>query len=216
MSITVFHVAAWIALAVVALLVFLVLFEPGLPYRTIAAELPLDSHQFLGLVTAVVDAQLLGRSRVEVLTDGRVFYESELQAIRAARHSIHIEAFVFRPGHVSERFLHALTERARVGVAVRLVIDAIGSAPMRDVHFRSLRAAGGQVFRYYPIRWSTLKRFNNVSTIFGDNNRSSAILAKCRPANSRTDWSCGEVSSAAVMAGDACDRAASLVAIKIP
>ena len=161
MTITLFHLAAWAALAIVAVLVLLVFFEPGLPYRITPPGLPLDSHQFLGLVTAVVDAQLLGRSSVKVLTDGRAFYEAELAAIRAARHSVHLEAFVFRPGEVSEWFLEALTERARAGVAVRVVIDAIGSVSMRKKRFDLLMAAGGQVFRYYPIRWYTLKRFNN-------------------------------------------------------
>jgi cardiolipin synthase len=156
-----FHIAAWIALAIVAILIFLILFEPGLAYRISAPDEPLDSHEFLGLVTALVDAQLLGHSRVDVLTDGRTFYASELAAIRGARHSVHIESYVFRPGRVSERFLDALSERARAGVAVRLIVDAIGSFPMQHASFAALRAAGGEVFRYCPIRWYTLKRFNN-------------------------------------------------------
>jgi len=161
MIITIFHIASWIALAVVAVLIFLILFEPGLAYRIVAPDEPLDSHEFLGLVTAVVDAQLLGQSRVEVLTDGRTFYPSELAAIGGARRSVHVESFVFRPGRISKRFLEALTERARAGVEVRLIVDAIGSFPMRHASFSALRAAGGQVFRYCPIRWYTLKRFNN-------------------------------------------------------
>ena len=161
MAITLFHIAAWLALVIVAVLLFLILFEPGLAYRTAPAGAPLDSHEFLGLVTAVVDAQLLGRSRVEVLTNGRVFYPAELASISAARHSIHVEAFVFRPGRICGRFLEALTERALAGVQVRLIVDAIGSLQTRHAAFQSLRAAGGQVFRYCPIRWYTLKRFNN-------------------------------------------------------
>jgi len=161
MIITVFHIAAWVALAVVGVLIFLILFEPGLAYRISAPDEPLDSHEFLGLVTAVVDAQLLGKSRVEVLTDGRMFYPSEIAAIGAARHSVHVESFVFRPGRISKRFLEALTERALAGIEVRLIVDAIGSFPMRHASFATLRAAGGEVFRYCPIRWYTLKRFNN-------------------------------------------------------
>ena len=158
---TSFHLAAAVALATVVVLLFLVLFEPGLPYRVVPPDVPLDSHLFLGLMAAVVDAQLLGRSRIEILTDGKAFYESELTAIRAARHSIHIEAFVFRPGQIARRFLDVLAERARAGVKVRVVIDAIGSAPMHDGMLDTLRKSGGQVSRYYPIRWHTLKRFNN-------------------------------------------------------
>lgn len=63
---------------------------------------------------------MAGKSRVAVLTNGRQFYEAEREAIRAARHSIHVEAYVFRPGHVAERFLDALTERAKAGDVGRL------------------------------------------------------------------------------------------------
>ena len=159
--ITSFHIAAWAALTVVAVLLFLVFFEPGLPYRITPPDIELDSHEFLGLVSAVVDVQLVGHSRVEVLTDGEAFYESELAAIGGARRHIHLEAFVFRPGQMAERFVEALTERARAGVAVRIVIDAMGSITMPPRHFAALRAAGGQVYRYYPIRWHTLKRLNS-------------------------------------------------------
>ena len=107
-----------------------------------------------------MDAQLLGKSRVEVLTNGRQFYEAELADMRAACHSIHLKAYVLRPGDVTERFLDALTERARAGATVRVVIDAIGSVPMRHRRFRNLRAAVDPVSRYYPIRY-TLKRSNN-------------------------------------------------------
>ena len=71
---TSFHLAAAVALATVVVLLFLVLFEPGLPYRVVPPDVPLDSHLFLGLMAAVVDAQLLGRSRIEILTDGKTFY----------------------------------------------------------------------------------------------------------------------------------------------
>jgi len=61
-SFTAFHLAAWLALVIVAVLIFLILFEPGLDYRASAPDVPLDSHQFLGLVAAVVDAQWLGKA----------------------------------------------------------------------------------------------------------------------------------------------------------
>jgi cardiolipin synthase len=44
---------------------------------------------------------------------------------------------------------------------VRVIVDAIGSFPTPDRYFATLRAAGGLVAWYQPIRWYTLKRFNN-------------------------------------------------------
>jgi cardiolipin synthase len=62
---------------------------------------------------------------------------------------------------VADRLVDLLTERARAGVRVRLVIDAIGSWRTPTAYFDGLRAAGGEVAWYQPVRWHTLKRFNN-------------------------------------------------------
>jgi cardiolipin synthase len=142
-------------------LLLLVLFEPGLSYRVEAPVGAPDTREFLRLIGAITDSDVHDAASVEVLTNGEAFYGAELAAIRAARSSVHIVAFIFHPSAIGDRFLEALTERARAGVAVRVIVDAIGSFPTPDRYFATLRAAGGLVAWYQPIRWYTLKRFNN-------------------------------------------------------
>ena len=150
------------SLAAVSLaLLLLVLFEPSLGYH-LTAQLPDPaSGEFRRILAANTGSQLQAARTVEVLTDGTEFYEAELEAILAAARSVHIEAFIFHPSAIGDRFLEALTERAQAGVTVRIVVDAIGSFPTPDAYFAKLRAAGGRVAWYQPIRWYTLKRFNN-------------------------------------------------------
>jgi cardiolipin synthase len=149
------------AIVIVVVLFLLVLFEPGLEYHVRAPEHPLDSDEFLCLIGALADAQVHRDSRVDVLTNGSVFYEAQLDAIRNARHSINLEAYIFRKDDIGRRFVEALTERARAGVKVNLVIDAVGSFATWDGTFAPLRDAGGRVRWYQPLRWYTLKRLNN-------------------------------------------------------
>jgi cardiolipin synthase len=159
--VTVFYVLAVLAMAVVLILFSLVLFEPGLPYK-VHAKLPEpDSSEFPGLLASLVDTPLHGCTSVTLLSGGAAFYEAELDAIARARHSVHLEAYVFHRSAIARRFVDALTERARHGVRVRVVIDAYGSMLTPDHYFSALRAAGGQVKWYQPLRWRTLKRFNN-------------------------------------------------------
>lgn len=160
-AMSVLVVSATIAVLVLLALVMLVLFEPGLRYQIVGELPPVETEQFRSLVSAVVDEPLMDAASAQVLTNGKAFYDSELEAIGSARQSIHIEAFIFHPSEVADRFIKALEERAFAGVAVRLVIDAIGSALTPEAYFSRLRAAGGQVMWYQPIRWQTLKRFNN-------------------------------------------------------
>jgi cardiolipin synthase len=162
MDSTTFLVLAIIAIAVLSFLLFLSLFEPGLDYRIrTRPQAALDSEEFLCLLEAVTDAKANRRSRVEVLTNGAVYYEAELAAIRAAQRSVNLEAYIFQKGEVAGKFVEALTERARNGVEVRLTLDAVGSFASWDSYFGELRAAGGQVAWYNGFKWYGLPRINN-------------------------------------------------------
>ncbi|WP_295754560.1 phosphatidylserine/phosphatidylglycerophosphate/cardiolipin synthase family protein [Undibacterium sp.] len=158
---SIFHLVAIIAILLLGALFYLVLAEPGLAYRVNRAPYDIDSPEFVGLVASLVDVHVFRSSHVEVLSLGTDFYAAELAALRQARHSIHLEAFLFWPSPVANRFLEEMTQRARCGVRVRLVIDAIGSVITPNTYFTALREAGGEVVWYQPLRWYTLKRFNN-------------------------------------------------------
>ncbi|MDB5818278.1 MAG: phospholipase D/Transphosphatidylase [Rhizobacter sp.] len=154
-------VSALVALGVLAVLVFLVFFEPGLAYA-IKVDLPApDSDRFLTLLSAVIDEPLLHVGDFDVLRNGEAFYAAELDAISKARTSIHLEAFIFHATPIGDKFLNALTERARAGVTVRLTVDGFGSMFTPNRFFDRLREAGGLVVWYQPLRWYTLKRYNN-------------------------------------------------------
>jgi len=147
----------------VSLLTFLVaFFHPGLEYRTGDSELPpVNSPEFERLVALLADSEAHPHTHVEVLTNGDCFYEAELAAIRGATNHICLEAYIFQKGEIAGRFIEALTERARAGVEVRIVLDAIGSLNMWRRDFRDLIAAGGRVCWYNAFRWYNLPRLNN-------------------------------------------------------
>jgi cardiolipin synthase len=159
---TTFLVIAVIAIAALSFLLFLALFEPGLDYKiSTKASASLDSEEFIYQLEALTDAKANRRNCIEVLTNGEVYYEAELAAIRAAKKSVNLEAYIFQKGEVARKFVEALTERARNGVEVRLTLDAIGSFATWDSYVKELREAGGQVAWYHPFRWYTLPRINN-------------------------------------------------------
>jgi cardiolipin synthase len=150
------------AIVIVAALFLLLLFEPGLPYRVIEPSPgPLDSPQFVNYLSAIVNARLFAAGELEVLASGGAIYGAALQAIRSARRSVHLEVYLFLRGRAGDEALKALTERARAGVQVRIVVDRIGSLMTPKRYFAELQAAGGRVYWYQPVAWYTLKRFNN-------------------------------------------------------
>ncbi len=159
---TAFLVLAITGIALQALLLVLALFEPSLPYRIgEEPDVPLDSDDFLRILGVLCDAQVHGDTHVEVLTDGGEFYEAELAAIRSARRNINVEAYIFQKGEIASRFIEALAERARAGVRVSIVLDAIGSFNTWRRTFRKLLDAGGRVEWYVPFRWHNIPRLNH-------------------------------------------------------
>lgn len=153
---------AMIALMLQSGMLLLALFEPPLPYdiRETGAE-PIESEEFLRALAAITRGDLFRRNRVEVFTNGEAFYPAILDAVRAARHSVHIECYIFQDGKVADGLLETLIGRARSGVEVRILADAIGSATVPDNHFDALLAGGGRAARYHPMKWYTWPRVNN-------------------------------------------------------
>jgi len=102
----------------------------------------------LNELEALVSSKITRNNQIEVIENGENFYQAELEAMRQARHSINVEAYIFHKGKVTDDVLEVLTERARAGVQVNLVMDALGSFSTRKRYFKPLKDAGGHVEWY--------------------------------------------------------------------
>jgi cardiolipin synthase len=122
---------------------------------------PNDSPQFLVLVESMVDAKVNRTGSLEVLKNGPAFYAAELEAIRNARRSVNLEAYIYQKSAIGAQYLEAMAERARFGVAVNVVLDAFGSAGATRAFFRPLLDAGGKVHWYNPPAWYRITRLDN-------------------------------------------------------
>jgi cardiolipin synthase len=87
---------------------------------------------------------------VRLLVDGEAAYPAMLEGIAQARHSIALESYILAADATGSRFVAALTAAARRGVAVRVLIDGIGSLGTPAAFFSSLTAAGGEVAVFSP------------------------------------------------------------------
>lgn len=141
-------------------LLMVILFTPRIDYR-VSIPLRPDSDEFLHVIQSTCQAALHRGNRVEILTNGAVFYPAMRDAIRAARASVNLEAYIFNSGEVADMLIDAMAERARAGVEVRLVLDAIGSAGLRGACRQRLRDAGCRLTFYQPMTWYRLHRINN-------------------------------------------------------
>jgi cardiolipin synthase len=146
--------------AFLAWLIVATLFTPHVPYH-IEADIDATSDHFIHVLESTCQTHLEAGNRVEILTNGDQFYPAMLDAIRAARETINMECYIFKKGEIGETFIEALSERARAGVRVTIVMDAIGSFGAFRKSAKPLQAAGCRVAAYQRFTWYRLSRLNN-------------------------------------------------------
>jgi cardiolipin synthase len=88
---------------------------------------------------------------VTVLRDGAETYPAMLAALAAAKTSISFETYILAADLTGDRFKAVLMERARAGVKVRLIYDAVGSFGLPGSWVEDMRAAGCEVIAFNPI-----------------------------------------------------------------
>lgn len=122
------------------------------------ANVPESSRAMMRLLTQTGEPPPSRASAVDVFHDAASTYDAIEEAIRSAKHHVHVEYYIFEPGVVGERMRDALVERAKAGVTVRLLVDAMGSAALTRKFVRSLRDAGVKFATFNPVRFARLRR----------------------------------------------------------
>jgi cardiolipin synthase len=102
-------------------------------------------------------------NKVRLLHDGAQVFPAMLDAIASARTEVLLEMYWFDSDRTGTRFAEALRDKARAGVSVRLIYDAVGSIDANDAMFDELRDAGVEVHEYNPIApWRERFRFSRI------------------------------------------------------
>jgi len=90
-------------------------------------------------------------NRVDVLRNGDEVFPAMLEAIRSAHSTIDLLAFQLGTGDIVQEFADALSEQARAGVRVRVLLDAVGSRWLARAQVASMRAAGVDLEYFRPV-----------------------------------------------------------------
>jgi cardiolipin synthase len=103
------------------------------------------------VLSRAVGAPLVDGNRVRLLCDARENYPAWLNAIANARRVVLFENYIIQNDAAGRRFAEALIERARAGVAVRVVYDWFGGLGLGSKKLlKPLLDAGGEVRVFNP------------------------------------------------------------------
>ena len=115
-----------------------------------------------------------GNNRVTLLPTGKEKFADLFEAIRHARHHVHLEYFNFRNDSIANALFDLLAEKAQEGVEVRALFDAFGNwsnnQPLRNKHIEAIRARGIELVKFDPIT------FPYVNHVFHRDHRKIVVI----------------------------------------
>ncbi|HTY79501.1 MAG TPA: phospholipase D-like domain-containing protein [Candidatus Bathyarchaeia archaeon] len=106
---------------------------------------------FATTLAAYAGTSIVAGNRVEILQNGDEIFPAKLRLIRAARKSITYAQYVWEDGRPSDEIVEALAERCRAGVAVNILLDAVGALSMPAQYRQRMVDAGCHVETFRPL-----------------------------------------------------------------
>ena len=129
--------------------------------RTLERRYATDDPLFARAMSVLLGPPIVAGNEVQVLVNGERIFPAMLQAIAQAQQTITFETYIYWSESIGQKFADALTERAKAGVKVHVLLDWVGSVKMEQRYLDQMKAAGIEVERYHEPHWSHLPRFNN-------------------------------------------------------
>lgn len=123
-----------------------------------------DDPVFVDSLGPLLGAEFTRGNSIKLLSNGDAFFPPMLEAISRAEHSITLESYIWASGEVSEKFIAALSERARHGVKVHVLVDGMGALKFEDADQQRLLAAGVEFVYYGREHWWQWKTDINQRT----------------------------------------------------
>ena len=137
------------------------------PDLHIEVDHPIDKlvHSLAGLTQSTV----VPGNTVEIFENG-AYFDVLVEAIGKAKKSVHFETFLWEEGVLAQRVADALSERAKAGLQVRVLLDAVGSKKMGKKIRAQMERAGAKVVIFHR------KHIYNIGVYHERNHRKLVVL----------------------------------------
>ncbi len=135
--------------------------EGGEGYALHGEGLDVGSEGFLRAAEALTSAPISWGDDVELLINGDRIFPAYLETIANARRSVNLLTYAYWRGDITAEVADALAAKAREGVEVNVLLDAVGSMRMDLSLIVQMQRAGATVTRFRPIKPYAIKRMTN-------------------------------------------------------
>ncbi|RDV22760.1 cardiolipin synthase [Parageobacillus toebii] len=117
-------------------------------------QMPIGEHQrpLLQLAHRIGKSPVSLATETRVLTNGEETFSTIFEELEKATHHIHLEYYIVRHDEVGQKLKTILIEKAKKGVHVRFLYDAVGSWKLSKTYIQELRDAGVEMIPFSPVR----------------------------------------------------------------
>ncbi|OGB25982.1 MAG: hypothetical protein A3I66_09845 [Burkholderiales bacterium RIFCSPLOWO2_02_FULL_57_36] len=137
------------------------------PRLHIECSLPVD--ELIPTLAGLTLSTAVAGNSVEIFENG-AFFDVLLQAIQSAQRTVHFETFLWKEGVLGQRVADALSERARAGKRVRVLLDATGSRKLGKAARRQMKDAGCKLVFFHE------KTLRNIGVLNDRNHRKLVVI----------------------------------------
>ncbi|CAN5679526.1 cardiolipin synthase [soil metagenome] len=120
--------------------------------RNAGASAPPALRQIAELGAAACGMPVSSATSAVLLSGGARTFDAIFEAVREAKDHVHLEYYIFEPDRIGTALRDLLIERARAGVTVRLLLDALGSKRIGRKFMAPMHAAGIHVALFHDTR----------------------------------------------------------------
>ncbi len=114
-------------------------------------------------------------NKVEIFIDGNVKFDALIKTIENATDHIHMVYYIIKNDDLGKRVIDALTKKAKEGVQVRFLYDAVGCRFLPQNFFKNLKDSGGEVASFFPFKI----HFVNTRINYRNHRKLAIIDGKC-------------------------------------
>jgi cardiolipin synthase len=110
-----------------------------------------QNSELASMLIRDIGSPLTRKNEVKVLLNGEEKFPMLLEAIKSAKHHIHIEYYIYEYDDIGSTIIELLIQKAREGVQVRLIYDDFGSPTINKKTERRMREAGAEVHPFHKV-----------------------------------------------------------------
>jgi cardiolipin synthase len=120
------------------------------------AELPAENRELAVMLQKGLSSPLTRRNKLKLLINGEEKFPEVIEAIRNAKHHIHIQYYIFAQDKIGEQIEELLIKKATEGVRVRFIYDDFGSPNIKKKIEDRMRKAGIEIYPFQKVMFYLL------------------------------------------------------------